>query len=113
MMKVFISYRLAEGVSFEDYEKWSIEHDQPTASSLPGVNRYEIYKIEGSADGEPYCDIFEDIEVDDWSSWVNVSKYPIMQNVLAGFEKLGDLSDVKVIYGSPIKRTADPQSVLF
>lgn len=111
MVKVFITYRLAEGVSWDDYEKWSLEIDQPTAGNLPGVIRYEIYKIEGSADGEPFCDIVEDIEVESWEHWAAVESYPVMQSVVEGWKQLSDQSEVNMVYGTAVKPATSPEAV--
>jgi hypothetical protein len=110
VVKVFVTYRLKPGVTWEDYEKWSIEVDQPTAGHLPGIIRYEIYRIEGASEGEPFCDVVEDIEVESWADWADVNSYPVMQRVVEGWKALSDQSTVNMVYGSAIRPTTDPSA---
>ncbi len=66
-MKVFTMHKLKNGVSIEDYKKWSREVDQPKSISQTEVLNFEVYEILGSVDSDdkrPEYDIIEVVEVE-------------------------------------------------
>ena len=55
MPKEIILYNLAENVTDEAYQEYVEKEKGPLLSSLPSVEKFELVKITGSADGEiPY-----------------------------------------------------------
>jgi hypothetical protein len=102
MQKVFVTYRLRQGVTLDQYKIWSREVDQRITPSQPGVIRFEVYAVEGAQSGEPYCDIVEDIEVDSYDAFAAILKSPGMSYCAETFPKFVDESTVRLIYGSRI-----------
>jgi hypothetical protein len=103
VVKVFITYRLNDDVTREQYRKWSREVDQPMASKQPGVRKYEIYEIDGSSTNEPWCDIVEVIEADTWEAWQAVNDRPEMKEAVEQFFQIAKRDSVQVIYGRGIE----------
>ena len=102
MVRVFISYRLKDGVSRDEYRKWSREVDKVIASRQPGVRSYKIFEIQGAGKGEPGFDYMEDIEADSREAWEKVNGYPEMKEVVDGWMKLCDPDSVQVTYGTEV-----------
>jgi hypothetical protein len=102
MQKVFVSYRLLPGVSLEHFCQWSREIDQLMLMRQPGIIRFEIYAIEGAEDGQPFCQIMEDIEADSFEAFQSAVAGPDMAYCRETFPLFVDQSSVQVIYGSRI-----------
>ena len=102
MQKVFVTYKLRPSVTLEMYSKWSKEIDQRITPGQKGVIRFEVYAIEGSDKGEPFCQIVEDIEVDSFQAWKDVLKSDAMAYVNETAFKFIDESTLQLIYGSRI-----------
>jgi hypothetical protein len=100
---IWITYELKDGVSREEYRKWSREVDQPAASAQPGVRNYEIYEVEGTEEGEPWADVVEVIEADSWDAWMAVDKAPDMAKPVEEFWAICKPESVKVLYGKKIE----------
>ena len=100
MVTVFITYRLKPGVTREEYNAWSVETDQPTASRQPGVHRYEIFEVP-EGDDAPW-DYAEVIDADSREAWEKVNGYPEMQPVAARFFELCDRDSVQVAYTTKV-----------
>lgn len=103
MVKVFITYDLAPGVTREQYWEWSRTVDQPLASRQPGVLKYEIYWMEGSSQGEPWCKIVEAIEAESWEAWQKVNILETMVAAVEQFFQIADRDSIRVIYGTKIE----------
>ncbi|TMK56100.1 MAG: hypothetical protein E6G60_18425 [Actinobacteria bacterium] len=63
-MKIFVLYRLKDGVSFDTYKRWSLGEDQPTLRVHTDVARFSVYATTAAdASTAPY-DVVEEIEVE-------------------------------------------------
>jgi hypothetical protein len=100
MVTVFITYRLKPGVTREEYDAWSVNIDQPTASRQPGVHRYEIFAVDEG--DETSWDYVEVIDADSREAWEKVNGYPEMQPVAARFFELCDRDSVRVVYSRKV-----------
>lgn len=103
MVKVFITYRLNEDVTREQYREWSRTVDQPLASRQPGVLTYEIYEIAGAGSGDPPYDIVEVIEAESWAAWQAVNDQPEMKEAVEQFFQIAKRGSVSVTYGEKIE----------
>jgi antibiotic biosynthesis monooxygenase (ABM) superfamily enzyme len=103
MVEVVITYKLKPGVSREEYRKWSVEVDQPVASSQPGVRSYKIIEIDGADGAEPAYDILEVIQAESWEAWRQVPEREAMKPVVARFLELCDADSVQMLYGHEIE----------
>lgn len=102
MHKIFVMYKLKKGVTIEQYKQWSREIDQRITPGQPGMIRFEVYEILGAEKGEPFVQVVEDIEVDDFHAWIETCKKPGMAYVQETIAKLIDDSTLQVIYGTRI-----------
>lgn len=102
MQKVFVSYKLKQGVSLERYTAWSREVDQRITPGQDGIIRFEVYAIEGADKGAPFCQIVEDIEVESWEVFSKTVAGPGMSYIIETIKDLVDESTMQTVYGSRI-----------
>lgn len=102
MKKVFVSYRLKPGVSLDQYESWSKEIDQRITPGQSGIIRFEVYRIEGTDKGEPFCQVVEDIEVESFEKFTETVNGPGMAYVIETIGNYVDMSSMQTVYGSKI-----------
>jgi hypothetical protein len=100
--KIFVMYNLREGVTLEDYKKWSREVDQQITPRQAPVNRFETYEIKGADPGEPKFTIVEDIEVESWEAWNAAVEGEGMKRIVADWPTLADESSAMTLYGARI-----------
>ena len=101
--KVFVMYRLRTDVSLDDYVAWSKEVDQRITPGQPGIQRFEVYAIEGhDGEGDPQIQIVEDIEVESWEAFQQAAAGDGMAYIRETFPRLADEASVITIYGSRI-----------
>jgi len=100
---VWITYKIKEGVSREEYRRWSRESDQPAASSQPGIRSYEIYEVQSPEEGESPADIVEVIVADSWEAWLAVDQAPEMKEVVEQFWQICQPDSVRELYGQRIE----------
>jgi quinol monooxygenase YgiN len=104
VVKVFITYKLNDDVTREQYRQWSREIDQPMASRQPGVISYEIYEVTGSGtEDRPSFDIVEAIEAESREAWEAVNNQPEMKDAVEQFFKIAQRGSIQVIYGQQIE----------
>lgn len=102
MHKMFVMYRLKKGVSIDHYKQWSREIDQRITPGQPGMIRFEVYEIKGADKGEPFVQVVEDIEVEDFDAWMETCNKPGMAYVQETIADLIDESTLKIVYGERI-----------
>lgn len=102
MQKIFVMYRLKQGVTMDRYKAWSREIDQRITPGQPGMIRFEVYAIEGAEKGEPFVQVVEDIEVTDAREWFATANKPGMAYVQKTIADLIDPSTLQVIFGTRI-----------
>ena len=102
MHKMFVMYKLKPGVTIDQYKQWSKEVDQRITPGQKGMIRFETYEILGADQGEPFVQIVEDIEIDDFGAWMETVKGEGMAYVEETISKLIDESSRHIIYGSRI-----------
>ena len=102
MHKISVMYRLKQGVNIEQYKQWSKEIDQRITPGQPGMIRFEVYEIKGSDNGEPFVEVVEDIEVEDFDAWMETCRQPGMAYVQETINDLIDESTLRIVYGERI-----------
>lgn len=102
MHKMFVMYKLKKGITIDQYKQWSREIDQRITPGQPGMIRFEVYEIKGAEKGEPFVQVVEDIEVEDFDAWLETCKKPGMAYVQETIAELIDESTLQVIYGTRI-----------
>lgn len=102
MQKIFVMYRLKSGVNMDQYKQWSKEIDQRITPGQPGLIRFEVYEIKGAEREQPFVEVVEDIEVEDFEAWMETCRQPGMAYVQETVGKFIDESTLKIIYGDRI-----------
>lgn len=71
MKVVFFLNKLHETIRPEDYERWVVEVDYPTAGSIPSILDYRVARIDGLLEGDdrPPYDYIERVEITDLDSY--------------------------------------------
>lgn len=100
---VFITYRLRPETSIEEYRKYSLELDQPTVTSQPGVIRESVYEVQGTGRGDPEYHILEDIEVESWDAWLKASSGEAIGALYQRWKELCDSKSMRVHWSERIE----------
>ncbi|TML67084.1 MAG: hypothetical protein E6G14_13455 [Actinobacteria bacterium] len=101
-MKIFVLYRLKDGVSFDTYKRWSLGEDQPTLRVHTDVARFSVYATTAAdASTAPY-DVVEEIEVADLEAWTRVTESSDVKALGPAFEGFVDPDSVCILLGEEI-----------
>jgi hypothetical protein len=100
-MKLFLLYRLREGVTLERYREWSRTRDQPTLKGCEGISEYRVFTVEDPDGTSPYT-IVEHVEVADWETWKRVTSTGPMVAIGEDFGELVDTGSVITLRGEEI-----------
>jgi len=82
---VCITYDLADGITREEFRRWSSEIDQPTVMKLPGIRRYEIFEVDRVEEGGPMPDILDVVEAESLEAWLAADRHPSMTGIVSDF----------------------------
>ena len=92
MTTMIVPIRLKDGVNPADYEKWATERDIPTATSLPSVDSFALYKVASLIDGSPapyhYVEVIEINDIEQFPKDAGSEKMQVIASELGQF--LGD-----------------------
>ena len=102
MQKVLVLYKVKPGVTAEEYVEWSKTVDQAITRQQPCVQRFRVFKLEGSRGGSSPWDVVEDLEVESWDAWQECLTTPEMADVVAGFRRLADRESAVTVFGNEI-----------
>ena len=100
-MKLFLLYRLRDGVMIERYREWSRTRDQPTLKGCEGIREYRVFEVE-DPDGASYYTIVEHVDVGDWDTWKRVTSTGPMVGIGEDFKELVDTGSVITLRGEEI-----------
>ena len=100
-MKLFVFYRLNDGVTVEEYREWSLKRDQPTLKGCEGIADYRVFKVEDS-DGKTNYGVVEYVDVPDWETWKKVTTTGPMVPIGDDFHRLVDVDTVVTLRGDEI-----------
>jgi hypothetical protein len=100
-MKLFLLYRLRDGVDPERYREWSRTRDQPTLKRCEGIAEYRVFGVE-DADGKSAYTIVEHVDVADWETWKRVTSSGPMVPIGEDFQELVDTGSVITLRGEEI-----------
>ncbi|GGF11246.1 hypothetical protein GCM10007298_04040 [Williamsia phyllosphaerae] len=104
-------FRLREGVSPEEFVKFSSEVDQPTLADQKEVARFHAFRILGDAEGGGVgFEFIELIEVGDWGEWIAWrDNSTALSEVRSGFDELVEPGSVRCSFLEPIGRSSADQ----
>ncbi len=98
MERLFITYKLNDGVSREEFVAFSRDLDQVVTPQQPGVLRFEAHVVEPGANEEPDSvlpfDVIETVEVASFDAWRKALVSDEMRTVVTEFERVADQSSV-------------------
>jgi hypothetical protein len=100
-MKLFLFYRLREGITPEEYREWSLTRDQPTLKGCEGIAEYRVFAVE-DPDGKSSYAVMEHVDVSDWDTWKRVTSTGPMVSVGEDFQRLVDTTSVVTLRGEEI-----------
>jgi hypothetical protein len=100
-MKLFLLYRLREGVTPERYREWSLTRDQPTLKGCAGIGEYRVFSVEDPDGGSSYT-VVEHVDVVDWETWKRVTGTGPMVAIGEDFRELVDTGSVITLRGEEI-----------
>jgi hypothetical protein len=100
-VKLFLFYRLNEGITAEEYREWSVTRDQPTLKGCDGIAEYRVFLVE-DPDGKTGYQVMEHVDVADWDTWKRVTSTGPMVPVGEDFQRLVDVSTVVTLRGDEI-----------
>lgn len=108
---VCITYDLADGITREEFRRWSSEIDQPTVLKLPGINRYDIFEVDRVEEGGPMPDIIDVIEAESLDAWLAADGHPSMTEIVSDFfERICKEGSIRTYYTTKIEPQADVAS---
>jgi hypothetical protein len=100
-MKLFLFYRLREGITPEEYREWSLTRDQPTLKGCDGIAEYRVFAVEDPDVKSSYA-VMEHVDVSDWDTWKRVTSTGPMVSVGEDFQRLVDTASVVTLRGEEI-----------
>lgn len=100
-MKLFLFYRLNDGITAEEYRQWSLDRDQPTLKGCDGIADYRVFLVE-DPDGKTATQVMEYVDVADWETWRRVTTTGAMVPIGEDFQRLVDVSTVVTLRGEEI-----------
>jgi hypothetical protein len=104
-MKLFVLYRLRAGIAFQDYERWSREHDRPALDGTPEILAFDVHAVE-PVQGEGGFQVVEMIEVASWQDWEAATKTDAIRALGPDFERMVDPASLVILRGERIAPTA-------
>jgi hypothetical protein len=100
-MKLFLFYRLRDGVTPAEYREWSTGRDQPTLKGCQGITDYQVFEVE-DPDGKTGYQVLEYVDVEDWPTWKTVTSTGPMVPIGEDFQRLVDVDTVVTLRGEQI-----------
>lgn len=88
-------FALRPGVRWYEFQRFSLELDQPACRSCNEVVSFEVYHVSTAPDGGA-ADVVEVLRVHDWAAWESVrDNDPSFTPVLQRFTELVDLDTLR------------------
>jgi hypothetical protein len=94
---------LKDGVTIEEFERFSSRLDQPTLLAQDVVQGFEAYAVVHRTEGAPAFDVVEVLSVRDWSEWESTrDRMDDLKPVIEGFDRVIDGDGVRTLFCTPI-----------
>ena len=103
MDQLLIAYKLKKNAKMSDFKKYSLEIDQPTVNRQKGVHKFEVFELIQPENKESDFDIVENVFVDSYEKWNEITKNSEMSKNIAEWDKYGDADTVKVYIKNKIE----------
>lgn len=99
MERVIIRYRLKDGASRKEFIEYSIKKDQPTVKKQKGVRSFDVYEVTGQDNSHKNYHFFEDLVVDSYKAWEQITGIEEMRKNIEEWKLYGDPDSSETIYG--------------
>ena len=103
MDHLLITYKLKNNALMDDFKKYSLEIDQPTVNRQKGVHKFEVFEISQPDSESSDFDVVENIFVDSYDKWNEITKNEEMVKNISEWDKYGDSKTVRVYIKKIIK----------
>ena len=98
MHRLFVFYRLKDGVDIDDYLTWSHEVDQPAVRSYGPCHSVKVHPVVREYEhGPDRYDVAEEATVDDYGEWLQILDSAEHKPVADAFAELVDTGSVRFI----------------
>lgn len=95
---------LKPGVPIEEYERFSVELDQPICLAQEVVEGFDAFAVRHRDPGAPAFDVVEVMTVRDWREWERVRDgLDAMKPVVESFDRVVDGAGVRTLFATPIR----------
>ncbi len=102
-MKAFVTFRLKDGVTPEQYLAWFHEKDVPLMRQSKTITSFRFWKREVVAEGEATWEWSEEIEFADQAAWEQeMESLPGMAELLAEWEAM--VADPVVVFATEVEQ---------
>lgn len=101
-MKIIVLYRLRDGVSLDDYRRWSVDEDQPTLRSFDQISGFHVYEATAAEGSTADYSIVETIEVESASAWAEITEMDAVKALQPAFESYVDPASLCILQSEEI-----------
>jgi hypothetical protein len=101
-MKIFVLYRLKDGVSFDEYRRWSLDADQPTLRAFKEITHFSVYSTTPTNESTATYTVVEMIEIENPESWSAVASSAELKALGPAFERFVDTASLCILHGEEI-----------
>lgn len=101
-MRIFVLYRLREGVTLDDYRRWSIDDDQPTLRSFAQITDFQVFRTTLADGAAGPFEIVETIEVSDATAWSEVVGAEAIKALQPSFDRFVDPVSLCILHTEAI-----------
>jgi hypothetical protein len=101
-VRIFVLYRLKDGVSFDDYRQWSLEADQPTLRRNGNVAEFKVFATAPAETSHETYSVVETIEIDSEEAWKAVTESTAVKALGPAFDRLVDPASLCILHGEEI-----------
>ncbi len=101
-MKIFVLYRLKDGVSFDEYQRWSLEADQPTLRAFEEITHFSVHSTTAADESTATYTVVETIEIESAEAWRAVASSADLQALGPAFERFVDPNSLCILHGEEI-----------
>ena len=101
--RVYVMYRLKDGVEMDDYIRWSQEVDQKTVPGLAAINNFAVRRVISTIEGPDRAfDVIEEIDVTSVEDWKAANVSEAMAQIQEEWPQYADASSAVIVAAVPI-----------
>jgi len=101
--RIYVLYRLKDGVSRDQYIDWSLSTDQKITPGLEAIMRFRVRQVIETIEGpENQFDIIEEIDVTSVEDWQRGLESEHMRKVQEEWPHYADTTSAVIVAAEPI-----------